>query len=54
MNTKKSPFYYSARLMVAEKYLATGDKAAASKILDEIIKDSEAPDSIVVHAQMLR
>lgn len=54
LNTKKSPFYYSARLMVAEKYLATGDKAAASKILDEIIKDSDAPDSIVVHAQMLR
>lgn len=54
LNTKKSPFYYSARLMVAEKYLATGDKAAASKILDEIIKDSEAPESIVVHAQMLR
>ena len=54
LNTKKSPFYYSARLMVAEKYLATGDKAVASKILDEIIKDSDAPDSIVVHAQMLR
>ena len=54
LNTKKSPYYYSARLMVAEKYLATGDKAVANKILDEIIKDSDAPDSISVHAQMLR
>ena len=54
LNTKKSPYYYSARLMVAEKYLATGDKVAANKILNEIIKDSDAPDSISVHAQMLR
>lgn len=54
MNTKKSPYYYSARLMVAQKYLATGDRASANKILDEIIKDSDAPDSILVNAQMLR
>lgn len=54
MNTKKSPFYYTSRLMVAEKYLAAGDKNAADKILDVIIKDPDAPSSVLVHAQMLR
>ena len=54
MDTKKSPFYYTARLMVAEKYLATGDKASADKILNGIIDDSDAPKAISAHAQMLR
>ena len=40
--------------MVAEKYLAAGDKNAADKILDVIIKDSDAPSSVLAHAQMLR
>ena len=32
MNTKKSPFFYTSRLMVAQKYLANGDKEIADKI----------------------
>ena len=54
MDTKKSPFYYNARLMVAQKYLATGNKDVADKILDMIITDSDAPGSVSAHAQMLR
>jgi len=54
MDTKKSPFYYTARLMVAEKYLADGNKDTADVILDAIIKDTDAPKSVAAHAQMLR
>lgn len=54
MNTKKSPFYYNARLMVAEKYLANGNGLEARKILDNIINDENAPKSITAHAQMLK
>lgn len=54
LDTKKSPFYYTARLMVAEKYLASGDKAAANKILDKIIADADAPASVSGVAAALR
>ena len=54
LDTKKSPFYYTARLMVAEKYLANGESEKAEKILDAIIKDKDAPDSISETAQLLR
>lgn len=54
MNTKKSPFFYNARLLVAEKYLADGNKEKADKILDEIISDEHAPASIVSNAQLLK
>ena len=54
MNTKKSPFYYTSRLMVAEKYIASDDKASADKILDIIIGDVNAPATISGTAQMLK
>ena len=54
MNTKKSPFFYTARLMVAQKYLSVGDKEKADKILDVIINDKNAPASISATAQTLR
>lgn len=54
MDTKKSPFFYTSRLMVAQKYLATGDKDMADKILDKIINDKDAPDSIAATAQTLK
>jgi hypothetical protein len=54
LNTKKSPFFYSARLMVAQKYLSKGDTEKANKILDEIIADKDAPATISANAQMLR
>ena len=54
MNTKRSPFFYTSRLMVAQKYLATGDKEKADKILDMIINDKKAPASISATAQTLR
>lgn len=54
MDTKKSPYYYTARLMVAQKYLANGDVDNANKILDVIINDKDAPASISGVAQTLR
>ena len=54
MDTKKSPFFYLSRLMVAQKYLATGDRDTANKFLDVIINDSDAPESIIASAQMLK
>ncbi|MBR5904668.1 MAG: hypothetical protein IKZ49_04005 [Alphaproteobacteria bacterium] len=54
LNTKKSPFFYSSRLMVAQKYLSSGDTDKANKILDEIIADKDAPATISANAQMLR
>ena len=54
MDTKKSPFYYTARLMVAQKYLAAGDVESANEILDAIINDENAPASISATAQTLK
>ena len=54
MDTKKSPFFYTARLMVAQKYLSVGNKEKADKILDAIIGDKNAPASISATAQTLR
>ena len=54
MDTKKSPFFYTARLMVAEKYLSENNKEKADKILDSIINDKEAPASVSETAQILR
>ncbi len=54
MDTKKSPFFYTSRLMVAQKYLSNGDKVAADKILDKIINDKDAPASISATAQTLK
>lgn len=54
LNTKKSPFYYTAALTVAQKYLAEGDVAHANKWLDKIINDASAPSVISGTAQSLR
>lgn len=54
MDTKKSPFFYTSRLMVAQKYLANGDKETADKILDIIINDKNAPASVSATTQTLR
>ena len=54
MDTKKSPFFYTSRLMVAQKYLSVGDKENADKILDVIINDNDAPASISATAQTLK
>ena len=54
LNTKSSPFYYTASLTIAQKYLASGDAENANKWLDKIINDSDAPSSISGMAQTLR
>ncbi len=54
MDTKSSPFYYTACLTVAQKYLAEGNTDVANKWLDKIINDKDAPASISGTAQTLR
>ena len=54
MDTKKSPYYYTSRLMVAQKYLADGNRDAANKWLDVIINDENTPALILSTAQTLR
>ena len=54
LDTKKSPYYYTSRLMVAQKYLADGNRNMANKWLDVIINDADAPASISAAAQTLR
>lgn len=54
LNTKKSPFYYNSRLLVAQKYISAGKTQEANKILDEIINDKDAPAVISANAQTLK
>lgn len=54
MNTKSSPFYYTSRLVVAQKYLASGDRDNANKWLDKIISDTDCPAVISATAQTLK
>lgn len=54
LNTTNSPFYYTAMLTIAQKYLATGDVESGNKWLDKIINDKNAPSVIVGNATMLR
>ena len=54
LNTKSSPFYYTACLTIAQKYLSEDNVASANKWLDKIINDKDAPASISGTAQMLR
>lgn len=54
LNSKSSPFYYTASLTIAQKYLSEGNSDAANKWLDKIINDKDAPASISGTAQTLR
>lgn len=54
LTTKSSPFYYTAVLTIAQKYLASGDTDKANKWLDKIISDSDCPAEILGTAQTLR
>ncbi|MDR0967460.1 MAG: tetratricopeptide repeat protein [Rickettsiales bacterium] len=52
--TKKSPVYYTAMIMVAQKYIASDDTTAANKIIDEIISDKNTPENIRAIAQIIK
>ena len=54
LNTKSSPFYYTAQITLAQKYLSSGETDAANKILDKIIADKNAPSTIAATAATLR
>lgn len=52
--TKKSPFYYTAMLTIAQKYIADGDRENGNKWLDKILDDSSVPAVIRSDAESLR
>lgn len=54
VTTKKSPYYYNAMLLIAQKYIADGDKATGNVWLDKIINDKDAPGIISGTAQTLK
>lgn len=54
MDSKSSPFYYTARITLAQKYLTSGDMATANKILDDLIADKNTPSTIAATAASLR
>lgn len=54
LDTKNSPFYYTAMLTIAQKYLSEGNITDANKWLDKIINDKNAPSAISGSAQSLR
>ena len=54
LNTKSSPFYYTAAITIAQKYLSMGERDNANKWLDKIINDAVAPSVISATAQGLR
>lgn len=54
LDTKNSPFYYTACLTIAQKYLVDGNRDDANKWLDKILNDKDAPASIVGTATTLR
>lgn len=54
LTTSESPYYYNAMLIIAQKYLSAGEQENATKWLDKIINDSNAPASISGVAQTLR
>ena len=54
LDTKSSPYYYTAMLTIAQKYLAEGNTSDANKWLDKIIADNDCPDAIYGAAQTLR
>ncbi len=54
LNTVKSPFYHNASLLIAQKYLSTGDRKNANVWLDKIINDKYAPSIVAGNATALR
>ena len=54
LDTPKSPFYYTALLTIAQKYVAAGNHTDANKWLDKILNDANAPAVIRADAEILR
>lgn len=52
--TEKSPFYHTGMLLIAQKYVSTGDKDNADKWLNKIISDKQAPAVISAIAESLK
>ncbi|MBO4583226.1 MAG: hypothetical protein J5714_04200 [Alphaproteobacteria bacterium] len=54
LDTPDSPFYYTALLTIAQKYVSTGDHANANKWIEKILNDKNAPAVIRADAETLK
>ena len=54
LDTPDSPFYYTAMLTIAQKYVAAGDHANANKWIEKITSDPNAPAVIRADAETLK
>ncbi len=54
LDTPDSPFYYTALLTIAQKYVAAGDHANANKWIEKITGDPNAPAVIRADAETLK
>ena len=54
LDTPDSPFYYTALLTIAQKYVAASDHANANKWIDKILNDENAPAVIRADAETLK
>jgi len=54
LQNRRSPFYYTALLVIAQKHIAAGDDQSAQRFISRITMDGNAPVSIRLEAEMLR
>ena len=54
LTTKKSPYYYSALLIIAQKYSYENNDKKKNFYLDKIINDKDTPAVISISAETLR
>ena len=54
LDTKDSPFYYTALLTIVQKYASVGDRTNANKWIEKITSDPDAPAVIRADAETLR
>lgn len=54
LDTEKSPYYYTSRLLVAQKYLSAGNRDAAMPILEALVADKNTPAMVAATAATLR
>lgn len=54
INSKKSPFYWTGKLLLAQKYLTSNKQNEALEILNEITSDKDVPVIISSYAETLK
>jgi hypothetical protein len=54
LQTKRSPYYFTGLLLIAQKYVASDDSVTARAWLDKIIMDPDAPNTVAGIAESLK